>query len=475
MNLNFLKRKDLTAEKRLEIGLLAFQAKGVYGEITRISNIFACSRQFVYLQLWALLSYFELNRSEFDSGYDSTSEEFWIRLVLLLKLENTASIKSISRTLKYLELRNNSVGCVSQRLQKWGSFLESTLSTEDTYPILVNSDEIYAAGKPILVTIEPVSMAIIKMEIAEDCKGVTWEKQLKSVQENGFWLNGVVSDQGKGLVCGTKLAELDWNSDQFHELQLLTKIVEKTIYNQAHKAVESLTKDDNEENLEKAERCLDSYDAHDYLRRVILRSLPFLDHKGKFRDPDWVEGEVTAALELMIELGHKKAKPQAEKLLERLPEILKYFNKIEELKKEIVEVCPNAEIAQCFCLLWNHRKGVVVQRGELRKYHRKEKVTWEQLLEMELGNSYNEIRDFIFKKLDSVPRTSSLVEAVNSLIRPYLNSCKRITQEMLNLIMFRHNYHLFAEGKRKNKAPIEILTGELLLENWVELLVKKFS
>ena len=285
-----------------------------------------------------------------------------------------------------------------------------------------------------------------------------------------------MSDQGKGLVCGTKLAELNWKTDQFHEFRQLTIIVEKTIYNQACRTIEALKKDADEEKLNKAERCLDSYDAHDYLRRVILRSLTFLDHHGKFRDPDWIKGEVTAALELMIELGHKKAKPEAEKLLERLPEILKYLEKVEELKKEIAEVCPNTEIMQYFCLLWSHTKGVAIQRGELRKYHRREKGTWEQLLEMEFKSSYNEIKDFIFKKLDSVPRTSSLVESVNSLIRPHLNSCKgNITQEMLNLIMFHHNYHPFAGGKRGGKAPIEILTGEPLAETWIELLVKKFS
>jgi hypothetical protein len=56
---------------------------------------------------------------------------------------------------------------------------------------------------------------------------------------------------------------------------------------------------------------------------------------------------------------------------------------------------------------------------------------------------------------------SSLVEMVNSLMRPYLNSCKgQITQEALNLIMFYHNHHRYKSGKREGKAPFELLTGE---------------
>ena len=60
---------------------------------------------------------------------------------------------------------------------------------------------------------------------------------------------------------------------------------------------------------------------------------------------------------------------------------------------------------------------------------------------------------------------------VNSLIRPYLQSCKgQITQETLNLIMFYHNHRRYKSGKRQGKAPIELLTGKPLEASWWELL-----
>jgi len=62
---------------------------------------------------------------------------------------------------------------------------------------------------------------------------------------------------------------------------------------------------------------------------------------------------------------------------------------------------------------------------------------------------------------------------VNSIIRPYLNSSKgQITQETLNLIMFYHNHHRYKGGKRQGKAPIELLTGEALEADWVDLLIE---
>jgi hypothetical protein len=79
----------------------------------------------------------------------------------------------------------------------------------------------------------------------------------------------------------------------------------------------------------------------------------------------------------------------------------------------------------------------------------------------------------VSEKLDAIVRASSLGEMVNAFIRPYLNRCKgQITQETLNLIMFYHNHRRYNSGKRKGKAPIELLTGEPLEADWVELLIQ---
>ena len=52
---------------------------------------------------------------------------------------------------------------------------------------------------------------------------------------------------------------------------------------------------------------------------------------------------------------------------------------------------------------------------------------------------------------------------MNSLLRPYLNVIKgQITPPLLNLILCYHNHRPFLGGKRKGKAPLEILLGEPL-------------
>jgi hypothetical protein len=91
-----------------------------------------------------------------------------------------------------------------------------------------------------------------------------------------------------------------------------------------------------------------------------------------------------------------------------------------------------------------------------------------------LGDAFEPLKILVFDKLDSIIRASSLVEIVNALIRPYLNSCKgQITQETLNLIMFYHNHRRYKSGKRRGKAPIELLTGKPLEATWWELLLQQ--
>ena len=68
-------------------------------------------------------------------------------------------------------------------------------------------------------------------------------------------------------------------------------------------------------------------------------------------------------------------------------------------------------------------------------------------------------------------RVSSIIENINSILRPYLDHSKnQITQEFLNLFAFYHNHRRYNDGKRKGKIPMEILTNKKQDKDWVELL-----
>ena len=125
---------------------------------------------------------------------------------------------------------------------------------------------------------------------------------------------------------------------------------------------------------------------------------------------------------------------------------------------------------------WHHDHGSYQSQAKQERDHQRERDVWLAFAEDLLGEEFEPLKTLVFAKLATIIRTSSLVEMVNSFIRPYLNSCKgQITQEALNLIMFYHNHRRYNSGKRKGKAPIELLTGHALEAQWVELLMQQVN
>ena len=83
------------------------------------------------------------------------------------------------------------------------------------------------------------------------------------------------------------------------------------------------------------------------------------------------------------------------------------------------------------------------------------------------------IRKEVVEALDAEVRSSSLVENVNSALRPLLETCRgQVDQEMLELFAFVHNHRRFGRGKRAGKAPIEILTGKEMEKTWLDSLLE---
>ena len=87
------------------------------------------------------------------------------------------------------------------------------------------------------------------------------------------------------------------------------------------------------------------------------------------------------------------------------------------------------------------------------------------------GYEPRDLQTEVYSKLDKIVQSSALVECINSIIRPYLNTTKNhVTQEMLNLIMHYHNHRRYSDGVRKGKTPMEILAGKEQVNDWIAIL-----
>ncbi len=486
--MTFVRRPDLDAQTRIHIVLLAWLHQGVYGKMTQIAQSYRISRTFLYQLLLVATLHLEVLFSD-EKCLLQNDQHHVQQLILLLRLEGKCSLASISAIFKTLQYHPHSVGYLSQFLHNLGSALPSTVLMASKKVVFYLSDEIFAIDKPILVTIDAHSTTILNIELASDRSAKTWKAHFTTLKDHRFDGIGMASDRGKGVVAGYQAAcqEALWVCDYFHEFrdlfhglhQLETKAYraiakEHDAAQKWQKAKSEATFDKRLQQYEQAsqacEHAMAQYDQLDLLLQLLREALLLCSPQGKLRTRQGVRSELTLLLTMIEAINCAAISATLKPIQAHLDDILVPFAHAEAMHAQLLAVVPQQAL-DFLVLAWHHDHFVYQCQAKQKHYHRTERDYWlagaEGLLEAEFAG----LKTWVFAHLDTLVRASSLVEMVNSLIRPYLNSCKgQITQEALNLIMFYHNHRRYKSGKRQGKAPIELLTGEALQAEWVELL-----
>ena len=222
--MKFVRRKDLDSQTRIQIVILALLNHGTYGAMSRLAMHYNISRTFLYQMVGTALFYLTMLFSIENSKIPPTAKEL-NPLIVLLRLEGKCSIGSISEILDVQGLSPCSTGTISERLKHYGANLPSTLQAPHPCQVTYLSDEIFVNNQPILVTIEPKSTAILKIELASNRSADTWKNHFKELFYHHYHSIGLSSDRGKGLTEGYKKFYLGrpWYSDHYHELKPILK------------------------------------------------------------------------------------------------------------------------------------------------------------------------------------------------------------------------------------------------------------
>ena len=204
----FHRRRDLDSEKRLHIAFTAVQ--GVWGAVTLLARKYMISRTFVYVlrnQLQAVTAELFGEPGKF---LKTKREWIWKQAVvftLCLRLEGRCSIGSIAELLKrFGGEKYHSVGWVSETLQFAGGQLSNTLVNEESGAklVIMSSDEIFSHLRPILLTVEPVSSAILRIELADSRQVGVWREHWQCIEGNGYCAVYLVNDEGKSMSVAQK-------------------------------------------------------------------------------------------------------------------------------------------------------------------------------------------------------------------------------------------------------------------------------
>jgi len=217
------------------------------------------------------------------------------------------------------------------------------------------------------------------------------------------------------------------------------------------------------------------YDQRDMLLQLLQEALQLCTPQGKPRTKAGVRAELTMLLHLLEAIDSGAMGTILTPIRAHLDDIVVPYEQAEMMYAQLLERMPQ-QVLDVLRVAWHHDHLSHQCQTKQKRYHHRERQQWLDVADGLLEQDIEPLQTLVFDQLDSIIRASSLVEMVNGLIRPSLHSCKgHVTQERLNLIMFYHNHHRYKSGKRKGKAPIELLTGQALQSDWVDLLLHQVA
>jgi len=227
---------------------------------------------------------------------------------------------------------------------------------------------------------------------------------------------------------------------------------------------------------EQAEKAIDSYEHFHYLYLCLIGTLQVFDRHGNPNERKTGEATVYAALDLMGELNNGSIDKEVKTIRRLVPELFSYLDEAARIVGELKSYSGIPEEAlRALCIAWQYQKSwIKAKQAERRNKFKSREREELELLEDELGDGFHEVKEAVYRELDTIVQSSAMVENINSILRMHLNTTKNhVTQGMLNLFMHYHNHRRYSAGKRKGKTPMELLTGKTQGKDWLELLIEK--
>jgi hypothetical protein len=220
----------LPAQTRQQLALDALKGQSV----SHLAQRHEVSRKFVYEQ--QRHAHDALTRAFAPPPTDPPQLLFWLpvtkpwlrQLVLGLTLICHSSLRGVSELLQDLFDHHLSLGSVHNLLHQAVATARLVTTQEDLAPICIGAhDEIFQAGRPVLVGADVASTYCYLLSPEEHRDADTWGVRLLELKERGFRPAATIADFAGGLRAGQAeaLPDVPCRGDVFHALQTATPLV----------------------------------------------------------------------------------------------------------------------------------------------------------------------------------------------------------------------------------------------------------
>lgn len=456
--------------------------------VTDIATARSVSRKFVYEQKAKAEGAIDAAFAERDVGDDDkvlfhvpVTKALLRQIILALLLRCHSSFRGAIHFLADVFGFEVSIGTVHNVVKQAVDAARLVNSTVTLAAVGVGChDEIYQAGAPVLVGIDPQSTFCYLLEAAEHCDEDTWGYHLLKAEEAGLAPRYIVADQGKAQRAGLKAAfpGTPCYADCFHLLRDVGKVV-RYYENRLKSAVAERERLENKmlKILVKGEKKAST------LSRVVglargkegnLRQLAG-DLATLFQ---WLKDDILAGFGMSysdradlydyvteqlgrLAKGHGKVAALRKKLLGAKVDILGFVEVIETKLDEAATVLGVSRqlLADMTAML-----GLALDDP-----HRYES---EARLRGELRGRFYEVAMAVTKITATTPRASSIAENLNSILRGYFFLRRQVGGGYLDLLRFYLNHRVLDRSdrlEREGKTPRELLTGQTH-DHWLTLL-----
>jgi hypothetical protein len=409
-----------------------------------------------------------------------------------LSLTQIVTLLAIVLPLRMVPSRATVGRWVQQSAQQSSRILEVLDRACQRWVLVLCLEEIFFHREPILMAVEPVSLAWLEGQRGPDRSGARWCK----VMEKWPRLEHVVADGGTGLEKGVKFANeqrhaharereaesvapITMGLDVFQS-QREPERVQQRQWKQAEHQMEVASKGDAKV-AKLNRRGQDTRGVASHAARAWRTAARLFDEAVQSEE---VVEQGKAALVWFDADGHLLSRGEAQEPLDKASEKLsgsqwskvrrllrddRTLSHVDRLEKELAEVVPEPLLRESLTRLWcfSQRLGQATDEevGRLGSLVAMEHVLCDRLC-LQWHAAYMEVDE----RLRQAVRASSAVEGGKSVVRMHQGRHRHVSQGMLDLKRLYWNCRVFREGKRKRHSPYELLGLQLPTSDWWQLL-----
>ena len=402
--------------------------------------------------------------------------------VVILSGVCKSSERDIKSTIYYMYDYSISTGSISYILNE---ISDTSGKVNNTYTFEnckdSTSDECYHRGDPILSVADIPSKFCLLLEREDNLNQGVWEMYLEDLKTRGYYPKVNILDGGTAMnpAYNVVFTKSSLRYDHFHILKTIKEVLrflknkKESAETYALKCLNRFTKKTTEENQTLYEVASNDMSHYENVHANASNLLTWMQY-DVLQLPAANPSDRSDLFEFIIDELQLVAKEHPH----RISDLITTFK---NQKTSLLDVAESLN-TQFQAIAETHKVPLdtVWRICYLARFDFTSRAYNLQSLELDaqLGDTFDLIEDEVLHCIATTYRTSSVIENLNSRLRPYIDARKGFKSNRYSFIQFMLNHLPFqrsANPNHKGKSPAEIFTGNELPE-WTELLgLKRFK